>query len=410
MKIIGLIVYCIIIKLSINIIPFDIGNGVKYIGVNDHYDHYKVSIQGPNPVPNGVAYNSYVIIDEKILIVEGIHEFYQKEWLANLDKALNGRKPDYILIQHMEPDHSGTLNILIKKYPNVKIVSSIKAFNMMKNIYNEDYNDKRIVVKEGDKLSLGKHVLQFIEAPMVHWPEVMFSYDLYTNYLFSCDAFGKFGANDVDEPWEDESRRFYFGILGKYEKQVQSALNKISKFKIKMILPSHGPILTQNIDHYLSLYDKWSKYIPEEDGVVIVYSTVHGHTKIAVDKLAEKLKTLGVKYVIHNLATSHWTNIISDAFKYNSMILASVTIDNDVSPFMKEFIEVISTFNYQNRIVGFIENGSWNPSANQIMKSLVSQCKNISFFKNTVSVYSSLKESSINQINNLAYEIGKFKK
>ena len=382
-------------------------NNILNIGI---YDKNLKEYEGQYPLSNGMSFNSYLIIDEKILIIDTVEEKYKNEWMSNLEKGLNGRKPDYILIQHMEPDHSGTLNILIKKYPNVKIVSSIKAFNMMKNFFNEDYNDKRIVVKEGDKLSLGKHVLQFIEAPMVHWPEVMFSYDLYTNYLFSCDAFGKFGANDVDEPWEDESRRFYFGILGKYEKQVQSALNKISKFKIKMILPSHGPILTQNIDHYLSLYDKWSKYIPEEDGVVIVYSTVHGHTKIAVDKLAEKLKTLGVKYVIHNLATSHWTNIISDAFKYNSMILASVTIDNDVSPFMKEFIEVISTFNYQNRIVGFIENGSWNPSANQIMKSLVSQCKNISFFKNTVSVYSSLKESSINQINNLAYEIGKFKK
>ena len=381
-------------------------NNILNIGI---YDKNLKEYEGQYPLSNGMSFNSYLIIDEKILIIDTVEEKYKNEWMSNLEKGLNGRKPDYILIQHMEEVQSDTLNILIKKYPNVKIVSSIKAFNMMKNIYNEDYNDKRIVVKEGDKLSLGKHVLQFIEAPMVHWPEVMFSYDLYTNYLFSCDAFGKFGANDVDEPWEDESRRFYFGILGKYEKQVQSALNKISKFKIKMILPSHGPILTQNIDHYLSLYDKWSKYIPEEDGVVIVYSTVHGHTKIAVDKLAEKLKTLGVKYVIHNLSFSHYSYVIADAFKYSKLVLATITYHNGIYPSLRIFINQLISKNFKSRSVSIIENYSWNPNNGQVLFEKLSICQNLIITKKVISIHSSVKNEDIEHINQLAFELSKKK-
>ena len=411
MKVFELLIILIIIKTTLNsIIPFDLKNGIKYIGLDDHYEHYQGTIEGPNPVPNGAAYNSYVIIDEKILIVEGIHEFYLNKWLDNLEKALEGRKTDYILIHHMEPDHSGNLMELIKKYPQIKVISSSKSFAMMRNFFNYDFADRRIEVKEGDKIELGKHVLHIIEAPMVHWPEVIISYDSFTKTLFSCDAFGKFGANDFDEPWDDEGRRFYFGIVSKYGEQVQSLLKKISKYEIKNIYPGHGPIITENINHYINLYDKWSKYLPEEEGVVIVYSTIYGHTKVAVDKLAEKLNSLGIKHVIHNISKDHWTNIIADVFKYNSLVLASIMIDDDISPSMKEFIEILSSFEYQNRKVGFIENGSWNPKSNIIMKSMLASCKNLEFFENSVSVRVSLNEKSISQINDLASEIAGIKK
>ena len=408
MKIFALIIYCLILKESINkIIPFDLQNGIKYIGVNDHYEHYHATIEGPNPVPNGAAYNSYVIIDDKILIIDGIHEFYQKIWLENLQRALEGRKPDFLLIQHMEPDHSDNILDVLKLYPDIKIVASSTAFKMMENYLNFDLSKNSLVVKEGDKLELGNHILNFIEAPMVHWPEVIITYDSLTKTLFTSDSFGKFGANDIDEPWEDEARRFYFGILGKFGQHVQFLIQKISKLEIKNIYPSHGQILTENIPYYISFYDKWSKYIPEEKGVVIVYSSVYGHTKEAVDKLSEKLKSLGIKYIIYNASTNHWTKMLSDTFRYNSLILASVMIDDDISPAMREFIEIILSFNYQNRKVGFMENGSWNRRGNKIMKSMLKDCKNLSFYKNEVSIDISLDENSISQINNLANEISK---
>ncbi len=409
MKARSLTIFYFLIQASISIIPFDLKNGIKYLGINDHYEHYEGTLEGPNPVPNGAAYNSYVIIDEKILIVDGIHEYYHNQWIQNLNKALEGRIPDYLLIQHMEPDHSGNIINLINLYPNVKIISSMKSFIMMKNFCGSDFNENRIIIKEGDTINLGKHILHFIEAPMIHWPEVIMTYDEYSKSFFSCDAFGKFGANDIDEPWEDEARRFFYGILGKYEKQVQSLLNKLKNFEIKNIYPGHGPILTEKIDHYISLYDKWSKFIPEQNGVVIVYSSIYGHTKIAIDKLIEKLKSLNVKYVVHNISKSHWTQIISDAFKYNSLVLASITINGDIYAPMRQLIEILALFNYQQRNVGLIENGSWSPNSNQIMKSILSDCKDLKFMKNEVRLDVSLDEKSTSKINDLAEEIANIK-
>ena len=409
MKARSLTIFYFLIQASISIIPFDLKNGIKYLGINDHYEHYEGTLEGPNPVPNGAAYNSYVIIDEKILIVDGIHEYYHNQWIQNLNKALEGRIPDYLLIQHMEPDHSGNIINLINLYPNVKIISSMKSFIMMKNFCGSDFNENRIIIKEGDTINLGKHILHFIEAPMIHWPEVIMTYDEYSKSFFSSDAFGKFGANDIDEPWEDEARRFFYGILGKYEKQVQSLLNKLKNFEIKNIYPGHGPILTEKIDHYISLYDKWSKFIPEQNGVVIVYSSIYGHTKIAIDKLIEKLKSLNVKYVVHNISKSHWTQIISDAFKYNSLVLASITINGDIYAPMRQLIEILALFNYQQRNVGLIENGSWSPNSNQIMKSILSDCKDLKFMKNEVRLDVSLDEKSTSKINDLAEEIANIK-
>ena len=409
MKARSLTIFYFLIQASISIIPFDLKNGIKYLGINDHYEHYEGTLEGPNPVPNGAAYNSYVIIDEKILIVDGIHEYYHNQWIQNLNKALEGRIPDYLLIQHMEPDHSGNIINLINLYPNVKIISSMKSFIMMKNFCGSDFNENRIIIKEGDTINLGKHILHFIEAPMIHWPEVIMTYDEYSKSFFSCDAFGKFGANDIDEPWEDEARRFFYGILGKYEKQVQSLLNKLKNFEIKNIYPGHGPILTEKIDHYISLYDKWSKFIPEQNGVVIVYSSIYGHTKIAIDKLIEKLKSLNVKYVVHNISKSHWTQIISDAFKYNSLVLASITINGDIYAPMRQLIEILALFNYQQRNVGLIENGSWSPNSNQIVKSILSDCKDLKFMKNEVRLDVSLDEKSTSKINDLAEEIANIK-
>ena len=251
MKAGSLVIFYFVLQTCISTIPFDLKNGVKYLGVNDHYEHYEGTLEGPNPVPNGAAYNSYIIIDEKIMIIDGIHEFYHDQWFKNLKAALGDRKPDYLLIQHMEPDHSGNIIKLFNLFPNIKIISSYKSFIMMKNFFENDFINNRIIIKEGDKINLGKHILHFIEAPMIHWPEVIMTYDEYSRTLFSCDAFGKFGANDINEPWEDEARRFYYGILGKYDKQVQNLLNKIKNFEIKNIYPGHGPILTQNINHYI---------------------------------------------------------------------------------------------------------------------------------------------------------------
>ena len=405
MKFITIIIYSFIINLCLNIIPFDIKDGIKYLGVDDHYEHYNAAIEGPNPVPNGVSYNSYVIIDEKILIVDGMHEFYQNQWINNLEKALEGRHPDYLLIQHMEPDHSGNIKHILNLYPDIKIISSSVSFNMMKNFFDYDFKDNKIIINEGDELNLGKHILHFIKAPMIHWPEVMLTYDSYSKVLFSCDAFSKFGANDIDEPWDDEARRFYFGILAMYGSFIESFLKKLEKYEIRTILPGHGQAITENIAHCISMYHKWSHYIPEENGVVIVYSTIYGHTKVAVDKLVEKLKSLGVMYTVHDASKSHWTRMIADTSKYNTIIFASVMIDDDITPAMREFLEIIRSFKFQNRRVGFMENGSWSPNANKIMKDMITDCKNLTFLKNSVRIDATLDENSISQINNLANEI-----
>ena len=365
--------------------------------------------EGQHILKNGIVYNSFLIIDQKILIIDCVEKKYQNEWLTNIQKNIGSKEPEFILIQHAEPDSSGSLLSLIEKYPKIKIISSMKSFVLLKKYYKNDFINNRIIIKEGDKINLGKHILYFIEASMIHWPEVIITYEQYSKTLFSCDAFGKFGANDINEPWEDEARRFYYGILARYDKQVQILLNKLKHFEIKNIYPGHGTILTENIEHYISLYDKWSKFIPEENGVVIVYSSIYGHTKEAIDKLAEKLKSLKIKYIIHNVSQSHWTQIISDAFKYNSLILASVTINGDIFAPMRQLVEILVLFNYQKRYVGFIENGSWNPIANKIMKSILSDCKDLKFLKNNVKIDALLDEKSISQINNLSEEIANIK-
>ena len=292
--------------------------------------------EGQHILKNGIVYNSFLIIDQKILIIDCVEKKYQNEWLTNIQKNIGSKEPEFILIQHAEPDSSGSLLSLIEKYPKIKIISSMKSFLLLKKYYKNDFINNRIIIKEGDKINLGKHILYFIEASMIHWPEVIITYEQYSKTLFSCDAFGKFGANDINEPWEDEARRFYYGILARYDKQVQILLNKLKHFEIKNIYPGHGTILTENIEHYISLYDKWSKFIPEENGVVIVYSSIYGHTKEAIDKLAEKLKSLKIKYITHNVSQSHWTQIISDAFKYNSLIFDSVTINGVIFAPMRQ--------------------------------------------------------------------------
>ena len=363
--------------------------------------------EGQHILPNGILYNSFLILDEKIMIIDGVEKSYRNEWLSNIQKILNRKEPDFILIQHAEPDSSGSFIALMELYPKIKVVSSMKSFSLLKKYYKKDFNENRIIIKEGDTINLGKHILHFIEAPMIHWPEVIMTYDEYSKSFFSCDAFGKFGANDIDEPWEDEARRFFYGILGKYEKQVQSLLNKLKNFEIKNIYPGHGPILTEKIDHYISLYDKWSKFIPEEKGVVIVYASIYGHTKIAIDKLIEKLKSLNVKYVVHNLSFSHISDIVADAFKYSNLVLGSITYHDDIYPSMRIFINTLVNSNYQNRFVSIIENYSWKSNKGGALMKKLSNCKNLSFYKQVISINSSAKERDIENINQLALELYK---
>ncbi len=363
--------------------------------------------EGQHILPNGILYNSFLILDEKIMIIDGVEKSYRNEWLSNIQKILNRKEPDFILIQHAEPDSSGSFIALMELYPKIKVVSSMKSFSLLKKYYKKDFNENRIIIKEGDTINLGKHILHFIEAPMIHWPEVIMTYDEYSKSFFSCDAFGKFGANDIDEPWEDEARRFFYGILGKYEKQVQSLLNKLKNFEIKNIYPGHGPILTEKIDHYISLYDKWSKFIPEEKGVVIVYASIYGHTKIAIDKLIEKLKSLNVKHVVHNLSFSHISDIVADAFKYSNLVLGSITYHDDIYPSMRIFINTLVNSNYQNRFVSIIENYSWKSNKGGALMKKLSNCKNLSFYKQVISINSSAKERDIENINQLALELYK---
>lgn len=383
----------------------EISNDIYYVGVDDHdIDLFEAQFI----VENGIAYNSYVILDEKIAVMDSVDANFKDEWLNNIEKVLNGRIPDYLIVQHMEPDHSANINSFVEKYPNVQIVSTAKSFVMMKQFFKNDYADNKIVVKEKDTLNLGKHTLTFMMAPMVHWPEVMVSYDDKDKVLFTADAFGKFGALDHDEDWACEARRYYFGIVGKYGMQVQALLKKVSTLDIEMICPLHGPVLNENLTYYLDLYKTWSSYGIESEGIMIAYSSVYGHTKEAVELLAEKLKELGCpKVAVNDLAREDMAEVVEDAFRYGKVVLASVTYNADVFPNMKEFIHHLLEKNYQNRTLAFIENGSWAPTAIRVMKQMFEKCKNMTYVENTVSIKSAIDEKNIEEIEALANELMK---
>lgn len=381
-----------------------ITNDIRYIGVNDH----EIDLfEGMYVVPNGMAYNSYVIMDEKIAVMDTVDQHFGGEWMSNLEKELGGKSPDYLVVQHMEPDHSANIKVFADKFPKAVIVASDKAFVMMKQFFGTDFADRRIVVGEGDKLELGKHVLNFITAPMVHWPEVIMTYDSTDKVFFSADAFGKFGALDVEDPegWACEARRYYFGIVGKYGTQVQALLKKVT-MPVEKILPLHGPILTENLGYYLDLYNTWSSYGVESEGVVIAYTSVYGHTKAAAELLAEKLRAGGCpKVAITDLARDDMPEAVEDAFRYGKLVLATTTYNNGIFPFMREFIEHLTERNYQDRVIGVIENGSWAPTAAKAIKAMFEKSKGITFTDTTVTIRSALNEDSTAQIEALAKEL-----
>ncbi len=380
-----------------------ITNDIKYIGVNDH----KVDLfEGQYTVPAGMSYNSYAILDDKIAIMDTVDAGFTHEWLDNIQNTLGDRRPDYLVVQHMEPDHSANIFTFAKAYPDATIVSSAKAFAMMANFFGTAFEDRRIVVGEGDTLALGRHTLTFVTAPMVHWPEVIVTYDSTDRVLFSADGFGKFGALDVDEPWADEARRYYIGIVGKYGAQVRALLKKAAGLDISVICPLHGPVLTENLGYYLGLYNTWSSYQPEEEGIVIAYTSVYGNTKKAVMQLAEKLKANGCpKTVIYDLARCDMAQAISDAFRYNKLVLATTTYNAEIFPFMHQFITGLVERNFGNRTVALVENGSWAPLAAKIMRGMFEKCKNITFTDTTVRILSALGEQSIGQLNTMAEEL-----
>lgn len=360
---------------------------IFYIGVNDHVTRL---FEGQYKVPNGMAYNSYLVTDKKIAVFDTVDCKFTSEWLCNLEKALDGRNPDYIIIQHMEPDHSASLESFISKYPDAKIVATQKAFDMIGAFYPKlDISEKKVTAENGGTFSLGKHELMFIYAPMVHWPEVMLTYDKTDKILFSADAFGKFGALDIDEDWACEARRYYFGIVGKYGAQVQALLKKAASLEIEKICPLHGPVLSENTDYYINLYDTWSSYKPETKGVFIAYNSIYGNTKKAVLTLCEKLKKKGCEKVsAADLAEDDMAEAVEDAFRYDRLVLASPTYNADVFPFMRHFIEALTERNYQNRKIGFIENGTWAPMAAKVMKKMFENSKSISFLSNDVTIKS----------------------
>lgn len=382
-----------------------ITNDIRYVGVNDH----QVDLfEGQYKVPGGMAYNSYVILDEKIAIMDTVDKNFTHEWLDNIQSVLGGRKPDYLVVQHMEPDHAANVGTFMKLYPETTIVSSAKAFNMMGPFFGTCYEDRRIVVGEGDTLSLGKHTLAFVAAPMVHWPEVIVTYDVLDKVLFSADGFGKFGALDVDEPWDDEARRYYIGIVGKYGAQVQALLKKAATLDIQTICPLHGPVLKENLGHYIRLYDLWSSYTVETEGVVIAYTSVYGNTKAAVEKLADKLRANGCpKVIVHDLARCDMAQAVADAFRYSKLVLATTTYNADVFPFMKEFIHHLTERNFRNRTVALMENGSWAPLAAKVMRKMLEECRNLTFTETTVRILSALNETSAKQVDALANELSK---
>ena len=378
---------------------------ILYIGVNDHdIDLF----EGQYAVPNGMTYNSYAIVDEKIAIMDSVDQNFGAQWLANIEAALEGRKPDYLVVQHMEPDHSANILTFMNAYPEATLVSNTKSFIMMKQFFGTDFADRRIAVGEGDTLCLGKHTLTFYTAPMVHWPEVIVTYDSYGKVLFSADAFGKFGALDVEEDWACEARRYYIGIVGKYGVQTQALLKKAAKLDIAAICPLHGPVLTENLGYYIGLYDTWSSYRPESEGVVIAYTSVYGHTKAAVELLAETLRSRGCpKVTVTDLARDDMAEAVEDAFRYSKLVLATTTYNGDVFPFMKEFIHHLTERNYQNRTVAFVENGSWAPTAAKVMAKMLESGKNLTVAETSVRILSALNEQSRAQITALAQELCK---
>ena len=380
-----------------------ITNDIRYVGVNDH----RIDLfEGQYDVPNGMAYNSYAIVDEKIAIMDTVDAAFTHEWLDNIQNALEGRTPDYLIVQHMEPDHSANIVNFIKAYPQAKIVSSAKAFKMMEQFFGTDFADRQVVVGEGDTLSLGRHTLTFVPAPMVHWPEVIVTYDSTDKVLFSADGFGKFGALDVEEEWACEARRYYIGIVGKYGAQVQALLKKAAGLDIAIICPLHGPVLTENLDYYLGLYSIWSSYQPEEEGIVIAYTSVYGNTKKAVLQLADKLRQNGCpKVVVNDLARCDMHEAVEDAFRYSKLVLATTTYNADIFPFMREFIHHMTERGFANRTVAFIENGSWAPMATKVMRGMLEGCKNLTYAEGGVKILSALNESSTAQLNELAEEL-----
>ena len=382
-----------------------ITDDIKYVGVNDRETRL---FEGQFTVPNGMAYNSYVILDEKTAVLDGVEKGFTAEWLENIDKALGGKAPDCLIIQHMEPDHSSSITAFSGKYPNAKIVSSAKAFGMLKAFYGTDYTARQVVVGEGSELSLGKHVLKFVAAPMVHWPEVIMTYDTADKVLFSADGFGKFGTTDTDEDWACEARRYYFGIVGKYGAQVQAVLKKAAGLEINAICPLHGPVLTENLEYYINLYDTWSSYRSENDGVAICYTSVYGNTEKAVELLKEKLLENGCKKVaVSNLITDDMAEAVEDAFRYSTLVLATTTYNADIFPPMKQFIQKLTERNYQNRTVALIENGSWAPMAAKVMKNMLEGSKNLTLAETEVKIISALDDVSREQIENLAKELCK---
>ena len=376
---------------------------IRYVGVNDH----KVDLfEGQYVVPNGMSYNSYVILDEKIAVMDAVDANFVEEWLGNIRAALNGRKPDYLIVQHMEPDHSAGIDDFLAAFPEAQVVSSGKSFVMMQQFFGQDYADRRIAVGEGDTLELGKHTLHFVTAPMVHWPEVIFTYDSADKVLFSADAFGKFGALDVEEDWACEARRYYIGIVGKYGVQVQNVLKKAAALDIAAICPLHGPVLTENLGYYFNLYDIWSSYRVESEGVVIAYTSIYGHTKAAVELLAEALTAQGCpKVVINDLARCDMAEAVEDAFRYGKLVLATTTYNGDIFPFMKEFIHHLTERGYKNRTIGMIENGSWSPIAAKMMAKYLEGSKNITYTDTTVKIFSAMNDENRNQIEMLAKEL-----
>ena len=380
----------------------NITNDILYIGVNDH----EVDLfEGQYRVPNGMSYNSYLILDEKTAVMDTVDQNFGDLWLSNLQAALSGRSPDYLIVQHMEPDHSANIHRFLTAYPTATVVASKQAFVMMKQYFGTDYADRRLMVGEGDSLTLGRHTLTFVTAPMVHWPEVIVTYDAADKVLFSADGFGKFGALDTEEDWACEARRYYIGIVGKYGAQVQALLRKAASLDIATICPLHGPVLTENLGYYLNLYDIWSSYRPESEGVLIAYTSVYGHTKAAVTELATLLEEAGCKVTVTDLARDDMAEAVEDAFRYDRLVLATTTYNGDIFPFMKEFIHHLTERNYQNRTVAFMENGSWAPMAAKVMTRMLEGSKNLRFAENTVRILSALNETSRGQIAALAREL-----
>lgn len=380
-----------------------ITDSILYVGVNDH----KIDLfEGQYSVPNGISYNSYIILDEKIAVFDTVDTNFTHEWLDNVSNVLNGRTPDYLIISHMEPDHSANIINFLKVYPNAKIVANAKAFTMMDNFFGGIDENLKIVVASGEKLSLGNHELNFVGAPMVHWPEVMLTYESTQKVLFSADAFGTFGALDVDEPWDDEARRYYIGIVGKYGVQVQNVLKAVSGLDIKTICPLHGPVLSDDIDHYISKYKIWSSYSHEDDGIVIAYTSIYGNTKKAVMELYEKLKSKGCqRVVLVDLARTDWSEAVATAFRYNKIVLATTTYNSEIFPAMRQFIDHLIERGFKNKIVGFIENGSWAPTATKIMKSMLERSKNLSYIKATCSIRSAMNQENSDQLEAMANEL-----